>query len=308
MNRNKNLTIQNEEMRQKLYKLTEMANDKEREMSIKIAQVQDELFESRAYYEHLIQRIDYEKDKISEETRINYEESIDPLRSEYNKNQLEIESFKDQLRGIELSFQALKDDIVRDINVVEKRTLEECEEEFKIEYNESKLKAEREERELKALESQYRDGARELELTQKKILETKIQYKNLLEGLFEEYDHLTDYIKEQKHLLEDLKKKKEYAEGLLEKKIDEVEEDKKIIEKELDHLEKEYDELQEQGGKQLNELSQHLEHGKERLFKLEEAIQSFENECVIIKDKNRMLVDNLQNGFNQVFTGNRNKI
>lgn len=307
MNTNKNLTIQNEEMRQKLYKLSELANDKEREMSIKIAQIQDELFETRAYYEHLLEKIEYEKDKISEETRISYEDSIDPVRQEYNMNQAEIESYKDKIRGIELSFQALKDDIVRDIEVIEKRTIEDCEDEFKAAYQECKFQFETEERELRAFESQYNDGARELQLTQKKILETKIQYKNLLENLFEERDYLEMFKTQQKDVLKDLRKKEIYAEELLEKKIEEVEHDKQEIGKTLDNYEQEYENLRKEEGEELDMLRSHLEGGKERIFKLEEAIQSFENECTIIKEKNRLMINNLQNGFNQVFNDNKSK-
>lgn len=306
MNRNKNLVIQNEEMRQKLYKLTELANDKEREMSIKIAQIQDELFESRAYYEQLIERIEYEKDKITEETRISYEESIDPIRQEYNFNQAEIESYKDQLRGIELSFQALKDDIVRDINVVEKRTVEDCGDELRLSVNEYNIRLEELERELRAFQSQYNDGARELELTQKKILETKIQYKNTLENLFGDKDYLESVIQQQKEAIQDLSKKRAYAEELLEKKIDEVEEDKKRMSERLDHMERQYEEVKNEGEKELEEFNTHLKLGKERIFKIEEAIQSFENECVIVKEKNRHMIKNLENGFQHVFTNNKN--
>jgi len=123
-------------MKEKLFKLSDLANQKERELAIRIAEVQDELFETRAYYEQFQDRIEYEKDRVMEETRLGYEEAVEPMRLNFNQNQTEIEELKDNIRALKLGFESLKEDIVRDVQIVETRASEESNHEYRMKMSE----------------------------------------------------------------------------------------------------------------------------------------------------------------------------
>jgi chromosome segregation ATPase len=303
LSRRKKLGGQNEEMKEKLFKLSDLANQKERELAVRIAEVQDELFETRAYYEQFQDKIEYEKDRVVEETRIAYEESVEPMRLRFNQNQAEIEDLKDQIRALKLSFESLKEDIVRDVKLVESRAVDESEHEFKMQLSEMKMYLGDLERQNRSLTENFKEKAKMLEEANQSILKSKIEMSQGLEGLKIEEAQLSKLIAEQAMIFDSLSKQRAESKARMEEKIETIEMHKKKIEERLDGFEKEFLAVEKQGDELIDILLKHKEKGVLRVGQLDEAIRKFYTECQVVQERNKVLVQNLQSGFNQVIQG-----
>jgi hypothetical protein len=125
VSKRKEVGLENDSLAMKLDKLTNMSESKIEEMTQKLIKTDDEIFENKAYYQEYSYTMEHEKDRILDETQSEFESSLRPMQNQYNANQIEIEEAKDMLRRMKLKFEALKEDIVRDVEVVESRTLDE---------------------------------------------------------------------------------------------------------------------------------------------------------------------------------------
>lgn len=69
--------------------------------------------------------MDHERERVLDEIREEFETEVRPLQSKLLENQKTTEDTKDQIRRIQMRFEALREDIVRDAEVVENRVKDE---------------------------------------------------------------------------------------------------------------------------------------------------------------------------------------
>ena len=288
-------------MKENLLKFSDLANEKERQMAIDIATTQDELFEQRTFYEQLSNKIDSEKDKIAEESRINFEQSIEPLRANYTVSQSQIEVIKDEIRALQLSFLALKEDIVQDVKLVEKQTIEVCEQQLKGE--EAVLVEQLQLAEIEAINIEKRfneirqvlESEKQLLYRRKAELGTEVDFLNIQKFKMEQQQNM------QLAEISQLEDKKKVNEKLLEKEISDFDQQKIEIGKVFDVLEAEFEEVRAKKSEEIKAFRDHLEKGKDMIRRLDAAISQFTEETKVVEQRNQIMVNNLEIGFNNAF-------
>lgn len=246
--------------------------------------------------------MDHERERILDETQHEFESEVVPLQSNVVKNEQEIEDKKDEIRRIKMRFEALREDVVRDAEVVENRVKDDIGYEQMRNVNQLEQYINQVQSEASELRIQTEDVERKLGSMKEKFKRESHRLQKMLEEFLAENSSQSLSLMTQVDEAQRLTEQKLNLQSQLEAMFQFIKVEKEGISLRLDELESQYIEKQNEHKEQLKKLSDHLETGSERMDKLNHAIGEFDSQIQAALEKQERTIANLESGIQEVIS------
>lgn len=246
--------------------------------------------------------MDHERERILDETQHEFESEVVPLQSNVVKNEQEIEDKKDEIRRIKMRFEALREDVVRDAEVVENRVKDDIGYEQMRNVNQLDQYINQVQSEASELRIQTEDVERKLGSMKEKFKRESHRLQKMLEEFLAENSSQSLSLMTQVDEAQRLTEQKLNLQSQLEAMFEFIKVEKEGMSLRLDELESQYIEKQNEHKEQLKKLSDHLETGSERMDKLNHAIGEFDSQIQAALEKQERTIANLESGIQEVIS------
>ena len=266
--------------------MSELVKAKERQLLDEIEDAEFELKQQKDFYSEYFTKIDQERQVVENETNLNFEEDIAPLKQEFTQNELETEEVKEQIRQIKTHFERLRTNLIHDAKHAESSTLDQVKVEDAVQMQNLDAQIKEISAQSENLKSRFESGTQMAEKMAKKLEVSKGNLINgealLREALIQTQVKLDGQIKE----LDELHQIRHNAGHMLELKLQDLEGTQNNLQQktiEWDRIESGSKEEQAQISTHMGDL---LSQGEKRMIELDDAIKKFQTETQKLKDRN----------------------
>lgn len=246
--------------------------------------------------------MDHERERILDQTQHEFESEVVPLQSNVVKNEQEIEDKKDEIRRIKMRFEALREDVVRDAEVVENRVKDDIGYEQMRNVDQLEQYINQVQSEASELRIQTEDVERKLGSMKEKFKRESHRLQKMLEEFVAENSSQSLSLMTQVDEAQRLTEQKLNLQSQLEAMFEFIKVEKEGMSLRLDELESQYIEKQNEHKEQLKKLSDHLETGSERMDKLNHAIGEFDIQIQAALEQQERTITNLESGIQEVIS------